>query len=103
MELIEGPGKVAVKLRVNGSVYNLFIEPRRTLLSVLRDELFLTGTKKVCDQGECGACSVIIDAEAVQIAQALPVKLTSATALSASFRYTLMRSPHSGLYPSAWR
>ena len=65
MELIEGPGKVAVKLRVNGSVYNLFIEPRRTLLSVLRDELFLTGTKKVCDQGECGACSVIIDGKLV--------------------------------------
>ena len=65
MELIQGPGKVVVKLQVNGSSYNLFIEPRRTLLSVLRDDLFLTGTKKVCDQGECGACSVIIDGKLV--------------------------------------
>lgn len=62
---IRGPGKVPVELTVNGSVYNLYIEPRRTLLDVLRDDLHLTGTKKVCDQGECGACSVIIDGKLV--------------------------------------
>ena len=65
MGVIQGPEKVQVELKVNGSVYNIFIEPRRTLLDVLRDELNLTGTKKVCDRGECGACSVIIDGKLV--------------------------------------
>ncbi|MBN1686267.1 MAG: (2Fe-2S)-binding protein [Spirochaetales bacterium] len=48
-------------LRVNGVDYRIDIEPRAFLLDVLRDELSLTGTKKVCDNGQCGACSVIID------------------------------------------
>lgn len=60
-----GPGKVPVKLEVNGSIYSLEIEPRRTLLDVLREDLHLTGTKKVCDMGECGACTVLLDNLAV--------------------------------------
>ncbi len=64
-ENILGPGKVPVQLQVNGKTYNLNIEPRRTLLNVLRDDLHLTGTKKVCDMGECGACTIIMDDQAV--------------------------------------
>jgi aerobic-type carbon monoxide dehydrogenase small subunit (CoxS/CutS family) len=58
---VDGPGTVPVILRVNGVDYELELEPRVFLLDVLRDDLSLTGTKKVCDNGQCGACSVIID------------------------------------------
>ena len=52
---------VALALRVNGQVYQLHVEPRVTLLDALRDDLGLTGTKKGCDRGQCGACTVIVD------------------------------------------
>ena len=55
----------AVALRVNGSEYSVLAEPRRTLLDTLRNELHLTGTKKVCDMGDCGACTVLVDGKAV--------------------------------------
>jgi aerobic-type carbon monoxide dehydrogenase small subunit (CoxS/CutS family) len=58
-----GPGKVPVHLRINGQPYQLLVEPRRTLLDVLRLDLGLTGTKKGCDQGECGACTVLVDGQ----------------------------------------
>jgi aerobic-type carbon monoxide dehydrogenase small subunit (CoxS/CutS family) len=54
-----------VMLSVNGSRYPLFVEPRRTLLDALRHDLGLTGAKKVCDMGDCGACTVIVDGRAV--------------------------------------
>ncbi|MDQ3227084.1 MAG: (2Fe-2S)-binding protein [Chloroflexota bacterium] len=54
-----------VTLSVNGSRFPLLIEPRRTLLDALRHDLALTGTKKVCDAGDCGACTVIVDGRAV--------------------------------------
>jgi aerobic carbon-monoxide dehydrogenase small subunit len=53
--------KQVVKLTVNGEVYELLIAPNRTLLDVLRDDLGLTGSKKGCDSGECGACTVLLD------------------------------------------
>src|SRR3990172_3027453 len=62
---IRGPGPVAVKLLVNGHVHRVFIEPQRRLLDVLRVDLGLTGTKKVCSQGQCGACTVLLDGVAV--------------------------------------
>jgi aerobic-type carbon monoxide dehydrogenase small subunit (CoxS/CutS family) len=66
----EGPGapprkRVAVRLKVNGSVYRLYVEPRWTLLDVLRNHLHLTGAKKACDRGECGACTVLLDGKPV--------------------------------------
>lgn len=56
--------KRQIRLRVNGFEYDPFIDPHRTLLDVLREEFGLTGTKKGCDKGACGACTVLIDGKA---------------------------------------
>lgn len=60
-----GEDVVAVKLTINGRACTLTIEPRMTLLDALREELALTGTKKGCDRGECGACTVHIEGRRV--------------------------------------
>jgi xanthine dehydrogenase YagT iron-sulfur-binding subunit len=60
-----GPGAQAIKLRVNGIVRTVTVEPRVTLLEALRDHLGLTGTKLVCDRGACGACTVALDGNPV--------------------------------------
>jgi xanthine dehydrogenase YagT iron-sulfur-binding subunit len=57
----EYPGKVAIKLKVNGQEHSLSIEPRVTLLDALREHLNLTGAKKGCDHGQCGACTVLVN------------------------------------------
>ena len=57
--------RLTVVLDVNGTEHPLALEPRRTLLDALRDDLALTGTKKVCDMGDCGACTVLLDGRAV--------------------------------------
>jgi carbon-monoxide dehydrogenase small subunit len=54
-----------ITLKVNGADYRLNIETRRTLLEVLRENLGLTGTKKSCNEGNCGACTVLIDGKPV--------------------------------------
>jgi aerobic-type carbon monoxide dehydrogenase small subunit (CoxS/CutS family) len=60
-----GPGAAEVSLTVNGAAVKVVTEPRATLLDVLRDDLGLTGAKKACDRGECGACTVHVDGRAV--------------------------------------
>jgi len=56
-----GPGPVKVALHINGAAREVEIEPRVTLLNALRNHLDLTGTKKICDRGSCGGCTVLID------------------------------------------
>ena len=58
---VQGPGAVAVALKVNGAVRRLEVEPRTTLAEALRETLNLTGTKVVCDRGACSACTVWLD------------------------------------------
>ncbi|MEI9479440.1 MAG: (2Fe-2S)-binding protein [Deltaproteobacteria bacterium] len=53
--------QLEIVLRVNGINYTVAVEPQRTLVEVLRDTLGLTGTKKSCSEGECGACTVLMD------------------------------------------
>ena len=68
-----GPGPIPVTLNVNGRAHQLNIEPRVTLLDALRERLALTGTKKGCDQGTCGACTVLIDGRRVNSCLTLAV------------------------------
>jgi xanthine dehydrogenase YagT iron-sulfur-binding subunit len=56
-----GPGEVEITLKVNGQARPVRVEPRVTLLDALRDRLDLTGSKKICDRGECGGCTVLVD------------------------------------------
>jgi xanthine dehydrogenase YagT iron-sulfur-binding subunit len=64
---------VAVRLRVNGTNYGLRLDPRTTLLNLLREKLDLPGTKKGCDHGQCGACTVIIDGRRINSCLTLAV------------------------------
>jgi len=57
--------KKQIRIRINGFEYEVSIKPHWTLLDVLRQELGLTGTKKGCDKGECGTCTVIMNGRAV--------------------------------------
>jgi xanthine dehydrogenase YagT iron-sulfur-binding subunit len=59
------PNAVSVNLTVNGTRHALTLDPRSTLLDVLREHLDLTGSKKGCDQGQCGACTVLIEGRRV--------------------------------------
>jgi xanthine dehydrogenase YagT iron-sulfur-binding subunit len=56
---------IPLTLDINGTPYALAVEPRVTLLDALREQLHLTGTKKGCDQGQCGACTVLVDGRRV--------------------------------------
>lgn len=67
------PPRVPIALTVNGREANLTVRPWTTLLDLLRDELGLTGTKKGCDHGQCGACTVLLDGKRVNSCLALAV------------------------------
>ncbi|TMA19155.1 MAG: 2Fe-2S iron-sulfur cluster binding domain-containing protein [Deltaproteobacteria bacterium] len=69
-----GDGLIDLALTVNGEKKTLHIEPRVTLLDALRENLGLTGTKKGCDMGQCGACTVLIDGKRVNSCLQLAVQ-----------------------------
>jgi len=63
--VLRGPGEADIAFTVNGAPAKVRAAPRRTLLDTLRETLALTGTKKVCDEGTCGACTVLVDGRPV--------------------------------------
>jgi len=71
---LQGPGKVPMEFSVNGKGYKASLEPRVTLLDALRDSLDITGAKRVCDKGECGACTVLLDNKAVYACSILAIE-----------------------------
>ena len=71
---VYGPGKVPVELTVNGKKHALQLEPRVTLLDALRDQLDITGAKRVCDRAQCGACTVLLDNRAVYACSVLAIE-----------------------------
>jgi xanthine dehydrogenase YagT iron-sulfur-binding subunit len=72
---VEGPGEVPVTLTVNGRRLDLHIEPRVTLLDALRTRADLTGNKRVCDRGACGACTMIVDGRTVYACSTLAIEV----------------------------
>lgn len=74
---IQGPGKVPVTLKINGRSYSAQLEPRVTLLDALRDQFELTGAKRVCDRGTCGACTVLMAGKAVYSCSVLAIDAQS--------------------------
>ena len=72
-EIIPGPDKIPVELIVNDVGKQLTLAPWTTLLDALRDHLDLTGTKKGCDHGQCGACTVLVDGRRVNSCLVLAV------------------------------
>lgn len=83
-----GPGKVPITLEVNGRRRTVKVQPSATLLDTLRGQLVLTGPKRICDHGECGACTVLIDDRPVASCMTLAVdvagrKITTIEGLAA--------------------
>lgn len=75
---VHGPGKVAITLSVNGKALKADLEPRVTLLDALRDRFNLTGAKRVCDRGECGACTILMDGRPVYACSVLAIDAQNA-------------------------
>jgi xanthine dehydrogenase YagT iron-sulfur-binding subunit len=69
-----GPGDVSIKLTINGRTQALNVEPRMTLLDAVRNKLDYTGSKRVCDRGSCGACTMIVDGRAIYSCSTLAIE-----------------------------
>lgn len=72
-QLAEYFEKIPLQLEINGQLYSLTVEPRVTLLDLLREQLGLTGTKKGCDHGQCGCCTVHVDGQRINSCLSLAV------------------------------
>lgn len=70
---VQASETIEVTLKINGKQYHLEIEPRVTLLDVLRERVNLTGTKKGCNHGQCGACTVLVDGQRINSCLTLAV------------------------------
>src|SRR5499427_2122723 len=71
---ILGPGNVNITLNINGAPKQVSVEPRVTLLDALRNDLDLTGAKRVCDRATCGACTMILDGKPVYSCSVLAIE-----------------------------
>ena len=71
--VLRGPAAIPVALNVNGEAVTVRVPPRRTLLDTLRESLALTGTKRVCDEGTCGACTVLVEGRPVYACMTLAI------------------------------
>jgi len=69
-----GPGAVPITLNINGQMHRLELEPRVTLLDALRTRLQMTGVKRVCDRGSCGACTMIVDGKTIYACSTLAIE-----------------------------
>ena len=69
-----GPGEVPIRLNINGRTQNITVEPRMTLLDAVRNKLEYTGSKRVCDRGSCGACTMIVDGRAIYSCSTLAIE-----------------------------
>ncbi|WP_458319142.1 (2Fe-2S)-binding protein [Mycolicibacterium brisbanense] len=72
----------AIELTINGALYTVSVDARTTLLDLLREQIQLTGTKKGCDHGLCGACTVAVNGERVVSCLTLAVSIDGATVLT---------------------
>jgi len=89
-----GPGEVPIQLTINGRRYDLKVEPRVTLLDALRTRLDLTGVKRVCDRGSCGACTMIVDGRTVYACSMLAIE-----AQGSAIRTVEGLAPETSLHP----
>ena len=71
---VYGPGKVPMSFTINGKKHSAQLEPRVTLLDALRDNFDLTGSKRVCDRAECGACTVLLNNQPVYACTVLAIE-----------------------------
>jgi xanthine dehydrogenase YagT iron-sulfur-binding subunit len=69
-----GPGEVPIVLTINGRKHELRVEPRTTLLDAVRNRLGMTGVKRVCDRGSCGACTMMLDGRTVYACSMLAIE-----------------------------
>lgn len=94
-----GPGPVPIVLRINGKQKSLTVEPRVTLLDALRDRLDMTGAKKVCDRGTCGACTVIINGKSVYSCTTLAIDVAEGIGSGADIQTIEGLAPEGQLHP----
>lgn len=95
-EKVHGPGAVPVSLRINGEERTFEIEPRVTLLDVVRNHASLTGAKEVCDRASCGGCTVLVDGEPVYACMRLAIdaqgqEITTVESLSGEGKLTAVQ------------